>query len=104
MDNYTVIKNAIINKQQVKANYKGHYREMCPHAIGSKNGKRQALFYQFGGFTSNGAIIPNSTQNWKCMLVDELEILELVEGSWHSAGNHSRSNSCIDILDVEVEY
>jgi hypothetical protein len=51
---YNAIRNAIANKQQVVATYKGHVREMCPHVIGTKNGREQALFYQFGGTSSSG--------------------------------------------------
>lgn len=104
MDNYTQIRNAIINKQQVKARYNGYYREMCPHALGTKNGKRQALFYQFGGEASSGHISPGSSTNWRCIPVDELQIIEVVSGTWHTASNHSRSNTCIDIIDVEVAF
>ena len=36
MSNYDLIRNAILGKQQVFANYDGHPRELCPHAIGTK--------------------------------------------------------------------
>jgi len=45
---YNVIRQAIIDKQQVIGNYDGHFREMRPHVIGTKNGRQQALFYQSG--------------------------------------------------------
>lgn len=38
-ENYTIIRNAILNKQQVIFVYQGHIREMCPHVIGTKEGK-----------------------------------------------------------------
>lgn len=49
MSNYELIRNAILGKQQIFAVYDSHPRELCPHAIGTKNGRQQALFYQFGG-------------------------------------------------------
>ncbi len=45
-NNYDLIAKAIKEKLQVTASYQGFYREMCPHALGSKNGRKQALFYQ----------------------------------------------------------
>jgi hypothetical protein len=51
---YALVRQAIIDKQQIVATYKGHVREMCPHAIGTKNGRQQALFFQFGGTSSSG--------------------------------------------------
>lgn len=54
MDTYALIREAIQRKQQVLATYDGHAREMCPHVLGTKDGRRQALFYQFGGTSSSG--------------------------------------------------
>lgn len=104
MDNYTIIKNAILNKQVVTAIYQGHRREMCPHVIGTKNGRRQALFYQFGGTSSSGIIIPGSKNNWRCIPIDTLEGITISEGDWHTASNHSIPSTCVDIIDVEVDF
>ena len=85
------------------ATYNGHRREMCPHVIGTKNGRRQALFYQFGGTSSSGGRIkPGSTQNWRCIPVDGLTNVEVREGEWHTASNHSVPQTCVDIIDLEV--
>ena len=46
---YDQIKEAVLKKLQVIAMYKGKYREMCPHVIGTKNGREKVLFYQFAG-------------------------------------------------------
>ena len=66
-NNYDLIAKAIKEKLQVTAFYQGFYREMCPHALGSKNGRKQALFYQFGGESSKGTVTPGSTFNWRCI-------------------------------------
>ena len=55
---YDLIRQAIIEKKQVVAIYNGHQREMCPHVIGTKNGRQKALFYQFGGTSSSRPIVP----------------------------------------------
>lgn len=62
-DTYNLIRQAIINKQQVIGVYRGHRREMCPHAIGTKNGREQAIFYQFDGSSSSGLGQPE--KNWR---------------------------------------
>jgi hypothetical protein len=46
LDTYGQIKTAILHKKQVIATYRGRYRDMCPHVIGTKYGRRKALFYQ----------------------------------------------------------
>lgn len=35
-NNYELIAKAIREKLQITAVYQGHYREMCPHALGKK--------------------------------------------------------------------
>lgn len=100
--NYSIIRAAILAKQQIVASYKGHQREMCPHVIGTKNGKEQALFYQFGGESSSGLDPDGSGKNWRCMPIDVLEDVVARAGAWHTAPNHTRKQSCVDEIDVEA--
>jgi hypothetical protein len=46
---YALIRGAILDRRQVHATFQGRFRELCPHVLGTKNGRRQALFFQFGG-------------------------------------------------------
>lgn len=77
---------------------------MCPHVLGWKNGREQALFYQFGGDSSRGLDPDGSPKNWRCLFLDELTILEVREGSWRTAPNHSRPQVCVDEIAAEVAY
>lgn len=102
---YDEVRSAIENTQQVIATYGGHRREMCPHAIGlGPSGNEQALF-QFAGTSSKGdaALLPDEDR-WRCLSIDGLTDVEIRDGDWHSAGNHSMPNTCIAELDLEVEY
>ena len=101
---YRIIRNAILNKQQVTATYHGHYREMCPHTLGHKHGQEHALFYQFGGTSSSGLGPPDDWGNWRCVFVDKLVNVEARDGEWHTAPNHSQPQTCVDDIDVEVSY
>lgn len=103
MNEYALIRQAILDKKVIRARYKGHVRLMCPHVIGLKDGHEHALFYQFGGGSRTG-ISPGSRNNWRCICVNELSDVSIVEGAWHTANNHSRANSCVDQVDVEVAY
>jgi hypothetical protein len=102
--NYNKIREAVLKKQQVIAEYNGHVREMCPHVIGFKNGREQALFYQFGGTSSSKTIVPGSKENWRCIPIDGLRIIEIREGEWHSSSDHTRVQTCVDDIDVEVDF
>lgn len=102
MNVYEVIKEAIQNKKQIIAQYRGHAREMCPHVIGVKSGRQQALFYQFGGTSSSGQITPNSPNNWRCIPIQGLSNVRSQDGEWHTGTNHSRPQTCVDDIDVVV--
>jgi len=102
---YTLVREAITTKRIVVATYGGHVRELCPHAIGMKNGKEHALFYQVGGTSSTRPIgPPGSKQNWRCLDLSKLQNVGVKDGEWGTAPNHSRPQSCVDEIDVEVEY
>jgi hypothetical protein len=100
-DSYEIIRNAIAAKQQVVATYGGHDREMCPHAIGTKNERAQAIFFQFAGGSSQG--LPDGGQ-WRCLAIEDLSDISVREGEWYTDTNHSQPNTCIDEIDLEVDY
>jgi hypothetical protein len=103
--NYQIIRSAIQNKQQIVATYKGLIRELCPHVIGTKAGREQALFYQFGGQSESRPIEPTgSPANWRCVPVDGLSNLSARTGAWHTASDHSKKQTCVDNVDVEITY
>jgi len=104
MNTYNQIREAIISKKQVKAVYNDHYREMCPHVIGKKNEREQALFYQFAGTSSQGLDYSGSSKNWRCIPIEGLSQVKIVDGVWHTAPNHSRPQTCVDEIDVEVSF
>ncbi|TWH64751.1 hypothetical protein LX59_02098 [Azomonas agilis] len=100
---YEIVRNAIANKEIIIATYQNHVREMCPHVIGRKNGREQALFYQFGGTSSSGPIVPDSPGNWRCIPIQGLSDVSSRAGTWHTGTNHSRPQTCVDEIDLEVD-
>jgi hypothetical protein len=103
-DVYSLIREAIQNRQQVIATYQGYYREMCPYAVGiNRRGERQALFYQFAGESRSGLGPPGSPDNWRCIRIDELTEVSVRDGAWHSAPNHTQPENCVfHRLDLAV--
>jgi hypothetical protein len=99
---YRLIRRAIVRRQQILAVYKGLPRSFCPHAIGHKQGRAHCLVYQFAGRSSSRAIVPGSSDNWRCMVVDELSEVRVREGAWYTAWNFLRPSSCIDEVDVSL--
>ncbi|MFC0135509.1 hypothetical protein CR105_18180 [Massilia eurypsychrophila] len=103
MSTYDTIRDAILKKQHIYATYQGHRREFCPHAIGMKNGKPQALFYQFGGTSSKGPLIVGADENWRCITISGLSDVTSCSGVWYSADNHSTAQRCVGEIDVQIE-
>lgn len=104
MSNYELIRDAILQKMVIVADYKGYRRELCPHCLGRKKGNLRALLYQCGGYTSKGLVVSGSDSNWRCMDIEELEIVEIRSGDFQSVSQHSQSQKCIDIIEYQVSY
>jgi len=41
---------------------------------------------------------------WRCMFVDEVMGAEARDGPWHTGQSHTRPQTCVDEIDVEVAY
>jgi hypothetical protein len=102
---YATVRAAIEARNSISATYDGHYREMSPHAIGMKRGRRQAICYQFAGTTSSGKLGPQgSPDNWRCIAIGKLEDLRTIEGVWHTPDDQgSRPQTCLDLIDADVD-
>ena len=104
MKNHKLITQAINNKQCVSFTFKGLERKMSPHIIGFKKGKRQALFYQYGGKSSSKLSI-EETQNWRCIRVNEIEDLKVIEDTFQTPYNYSvEKQTCIDKVEAAVSF
>ena len=102
---YQIIKNAIINKQNIKADYHNYPRIMTPHVLGHKNGKEKCLLYQFDGQSSSATFFPeNSSDNWRCVFVDELTNISAVDGKLHTCSKHTKAQTCVADVDVELKF
>ena len=101
---HELVRTAVVNKQPIRAVYKKHVRLLCPHRLGwNKEGKLQVLCYQYGGESGSGLQRPGSPDNWRCVALEHLHNLELLNDKWRTAENHSRSQTCIDRVEVDAE-
>jgi len=79
---------ALAQRRAVDVLYHGRQRLLCPHALGWKNRRALVLGYQVGGQTSTGALDPDPRKRWRCMFVDEIELVT----TDHSAGWQTPDN------------
>jgi hypothetical protein len=104
-DVYWIIEDAIRNRKIVTAVFGGKVRIMCPHTLGlNKAGSYQMLAYQFAGESNSGLGPDGSGDNWRCLPLDKLSNVTSYVGPWHTAPTHSRPQTCVKLVYVEVAY
>jgi hypothetical protein len=103
-DVYRLIWTAVEHRCPIAAVYKDRHRLFCPHRLGrNRQGQSRVLCYQYGGESESGLQPAGSPDNWRCIAVEKLSTVELLEGSWRTAPNHSRPASCIVDADIDAD-
>jgi len=103
-DVYRTVRTAVETRRPISAIYHDRHRLFCPHRLGrNKDGQLRVLCYQFGGESESGLEPAGSPANWRCIALDKLSGVEILNGSWQTAPNHSRPASCIVDADVDAE-
>jgi hypothetical protein len=95
---------AVVGRRPLVAVYDGCWRLLCPHKLGwNRGGQLRVLSYQYGGESVSGLESQNSPANWRCLALDKLSAVELLDDVWHSAPNHSQPQTCIEHVEVDAE-
>ena len=103
-DIYRLVWAAVATKKPVSAVYKGLPRLFCPHRLGRNRAKQlRVLCYQCGGESESGLAPMGSPENWRCVVLEKLRKVELLDGSWKTAPNHTRPATCVVDADIDVE-
>jgi hypothetical protein len=101
---YRLVWAAVANRQPIEAGYQGRSRLFCPHRLGrNREGKLRVLCYQYGGDSQSGLQPVGSPANWRCIVLEKLSRVRLLEGAWRTAPNHSRPTSCVAEADIDAE-
>ena len=96
---YQLFREAILRRKQVICFYRGKRREVCPHILGHTKGEEKALTYQHAG-ESNSELPPGG--EWRCLVLSEVQDIELRDGPWHAGGSHRKTQSCVEVVDIDV--
>jgi hypothetical protein len=103
-DIYRLVWTAVANKRPIEASYHRRPRLFCPHRLGrNKEGQLRILCYQYGGESASGLEPPGSPANWRCIALEKLSKVKLLEDAWRTAPNHSRPTSCVIDADIDAE-
>jgi hypothetical protein len=99
---YELFVRAMAERKQIVCTYGGLHREVCPIILGwAKDGVEAALTYQFAGTTSDPKGLPRGG-DWKCMHLRNVRDAGLRDGPWHAGNSHSTANTCVKIVDLDV--
>jgi hypothetical protein len=103
-DIYRLVRTAVVGRRPIHASYHGRDRWFCPHRLGRNHeGQIRVLCYQYGGESGSGLQTDGSPTNWRCIALEKLSRVELLEGAWHTAPNHSHPQTCVAEVDVAAE-
>jgi hypothetical protein len=101
---YRLVWGAVASKRPIEARYHGHYRLFCPHRLGrNREGQLRVLCYQYGGKSESGLQPAGSPANWRCIALEKLSNVRLLDSAWRTAPNHSRPASCVIEADIDAE-
>ena len=103
-DIYRLVRTAVVSRQPIRAVYHGRDRWFCPHRLGRNHEDQiRVLCYQYGGESGSGLQAAGSPANWRCIALERLSRVELLEGAWQTGPNHSRPQTCVAEVDVDAE-
>ena len=102
-DIHQLLRAAVVHKHPIRGVYDGRDRWFCPHRLGrNHNGRLRVLCYQYAGQSDSGLQAAGFPANWRCMGVEKFSGVELLEGGWQTAPNHSRPQTCVAEVDVDA--
>lgn len=103
-DIYQLLRTAVVHKRAVHGVYDSLDRWFCPHRLGRNHqGQFRVLCYQYSGQSSSGLEADGSPANWRCVAIEKLSRVELLDDAWHTAPNHSHPQTCVAEVDVDTE-
>ncbi|HXZ00926.1 MAG TPA: hypothetical protein VEI03_13060 [Stellaceae bacterium] len=98
---HETLRQAIIYKRCVRVRTAGFARDICPHALGFKDGSPRVLAFQYSGSSVSGLA---SGGQWRAFFVRDIEEANLIEGRWHSGSNLvAKVEACLDRVEYSVD-
>jgi len=99
-ETYRLFERAMRQRKQIVCDYGGYRRELCPIILGHKaNGEEAALTFQFAGDSGSG--LPRGGE-WRCLLLSRASGVRLRDGPWRTGASHRQPQSCVDIVELDV--
>lgn len=92
-----VLRRAIELRHRVELSAGGQRREVCPFALGSKDGVRRVLTFQVEGGSRSGLAAGGA---WRCFTLDDIAWARTIEGGWRSGPNPvAKTEASLDTVE-----
>lgn len=91
-------------RKSISAYYDRFFRKLSPYVLGTKKGIYQCLFYQYGGKSSKGVIDGKSKYNWRCLKLDKLEQIQILDDPLQKPEiiSHKKPSYCVDSIIKQI--
>jgi hypothetical protein len=101
MNAWSLLADAIAKRVPVRFTYRGVRRVACPHKLGyDRSSRAKVLVCQTGGDGLGGG---GSDDDWRCLFVDLLREVEIIEGRFQTPSNYSAAvPNCMASVAREV--
>jgi hypothetical protein len=99
---HVVLRLAITFKRCVRVRTAGFSRDICPHALGFKDGSPHLLAFQYDGSSVSGL---SGDGQWRAFFVHDIEEASPIDGSWHTGPNLvAKMEACLDRVEYSVRH
>lgn len=97
---YETLKEAIATKRCVRVMAAGRSRDLCPHALGQKDGSPRVLAFQYEGGSVSG-LAPGG--QWRTFFLREITSAKIIDGPWRSGKNLvAKAEASLDRVDIQA--
>jgi hypothetical protein len=98
---HEVLRLAITFRRCVRIRTAGFSRDICPHALGLKDGSPRVLALQYAGGSVSGLTGPGQ---WRAFFVHGIADAEIIDGKWRSGPSLiAKIEACLDRVSYRVK-
>jgi hypothetical protein len=100
MSVHEVLRQAITFKRCVRIRTDGFSRDICPHALGFKEGSPRVLAFQYDGSSVSGLA---GGGQWRAFFVHDIREATIIAGDWRTGPNLlAKTEACLDRVEYRV--
>jgi hypothetical protein len=100
MSVHEVLREAIASRRCVRVRTAKFSRDICPHALGFKDGSPRVLAIQYGGTSVSGL---SGAGQWRAFFVHDITDAIPIEGEWRMGPNLvAKIEACLDRVEYSV--